>query len=140
MNGCDCSTMLTKTTTSSFSRPGSVTLSEMVSLPSARPLGGEPSEPAAQIRVPDVAPGIDGDSERPRVAPWQRELGDDAIAQAAQPLRAQLREPHRAVGRGGQRRQPRRSRRQGELGEAVLREAPDLVRLHFEEPDGTIRT
>src|SRR5438309_485372 len=130
--------MLTKTTTSSFSRPGTLRPSGMSRLPPARPLGGEPPEPAAQIRVPDVAGAVDGDAERTGVALRERELGDHTVTEATQPLTTQLGEPHRTVERDGQGRQPGRPGGHGELGELAFGEAADLVRLHLEEPHGAV--
>src|SRR5215467_9347594 len=108
--------------------------------PSACPLGGEPAERAAQVRVPDVARRIDGDAEWAGVAAWKRKLDNHAVAETAQSLTAQLGEPHRTVGRDRERRQSRRFRWHEELGELPVDEAADLVCLHLQEPHGAVGT
>src|SRR5207244_2716302 len=68
-------------------------------LTGAGALGRQPAEPAAQVCVPDVVRRIDGDVERTRIGPGQRELGHHPVAQPAERVAADLGEPDGSVRR-----------------------------------------
>src|SRR5207237_131981 len=102
------------------------------------PIGVEPAEPSAEVRVPDVVPGVDGDSERTRVWSRQVELGDRASVQPAEPVAAQLRKPRGSIGRDGEGCESRGRGGNSEFLESSASKPADLVHAQLKEEDGAV--
>src|SRR5437763_14267917 len=88
-------------------------------------IGTQHPEPAAEVRVPDVAAAIHGDAERPSVASRQTKFRDAALAESSQPPTPELREPDGPVGRRRQRGEAGQGRGHGELRELAVRRSEE---------------